>query len=40
MVEGKKTVALEIIEQMDFEVPDYLFVPVGDGCIISGVAKL
>ena len=39
MVEGKKTVALEIIEQMDFKVPDYLFVPVGDGCIISGVAK-
>ena len=39
MVEGKKTVALEIIEQMNFEVPDYIFVPVGDGCIISGVAK-
>jgi threonine synthase len=39
MVEGKKTVALEIIEQMNFEVPDYVFVPVGDGCIISGVAK-
>jgi threonine synthase len=39
MVEGKKTVALEIIEQMDFKVPDYIFVPVGDGCIISGVAK-
>jgi len=39
MVEGKKTVALEIIEQMNFEVPDYLFVSVGDGCIISGVAK-
>ncbi len=39
MVEGKKTVALEIIEQMDFEVPDYVFVSVGDGCIISGVAK-
>jgi len=39
MVEGKKTVALEIIEQMNFEVPDYIFVPVGDGGIISGVAK-
>ncbi len=39
MVEGKKTVALEIIEQMNFEVPDYVFVSVGDGCIISGVAK-
>lgn len=39
MVEGKKTVALEIIEQMDCKVPDYIFIPVGDGCIISGVAK-
>ncbi len=39
MVEGKKTVALEIIEQMNFDVPDYVFVSVGDGCIISGVAK-
>jgi len=32
-------VALEIIEQMNFEVPDYVFVSVGDGCIISGIAK-
>jgi len=39
MVEGKKTVALEIIEQMNFDVPDYVFVSVGDGCIISGVSK-
>ena len=39
MVEGKKTVALEIAEQMNFDVPDYVFVSVGDGCIISGVHK-
>ena len=39
MVEGKKTVALEIIEQMSFEAPDFVFVSVGDGCIISGVVK-
>jgi len=39
MVEGKKTVALEIAEQLNFNVPDYVFVSVGDGCIISGVAK-
>jgi len=39
MVEGKKTVGLEIIEQMNFEAPDYIFVSVGDGCIISGVVK-
>ncbi|MEN6387504.1 MAG: threonine synthase [Candidatus Cryosericum sp.] len=39
MVEGKKTVALEIAEQLNFEEPDKVIVPVGDGCIISGVAK-
>ncbi|HWQ21655.1 MAG TPA: threonine synthase [Clostridia bacterium] len=39
MVEGKKTVALEIAEQLHFEVPDKVIVPVGDGCIVSGVAK-
>ncbi len=39
MVEGKKTVALEIAEQMKFAAPDKVIVPVGDGCIISGVAK-
>jgi threonine synthase len=39
MVEGKKTVSLEIAEQLNFDVPDYIFVPVGDGCIISGANK-
>jgi threonine synthase len=38
-LEGKKTVAYEICEQMGYKVPDYIFVPVGDGCIISGVWK-
>ncbi len=37
--EGKKTVALEIAEQLSWEVPDWVFVPVGDGCIIGGVYK-
>ena len=37
--EGKKTVALEIAEQLNWEVPDQIFVPVGDGCIIGGVYK-
>ena len=39
MVEGKKTVALEMAEQLHFEVPDKVIVSVGDGCIVSGVAK-
>ncbi len=37
--EGKKTVSFEIAEQLEWEVPDVIFVPVGDGNIISGVWK-
>ncbi|RLG19448.1 threonine synthase, partial [Candidatus Micrarchaeota archaeon] len=37
--EGKKTAALEIMEQLNWEVPDYVIVPVGDGCIIGGLWK-
>ena len=39
MVEGKKTVGLEIAEQLDWQVPDTVLVPTGDGCIISGVYR-
>jgi threonine synthase len=39
LVEGKKTVSLELCEQMNWEVPDFVFVAVGDGCTISGVWK-
>jgi threonine synthase len=39
MSEGKKTVALEVAEQMGWRAPDRVFVPVGDGCIIGGVHK-
>jgi len=38
-IEGKKTVAFELYEQMGHQVPDRIFVPVGDGVIISGVYK-
>ena len=37
--EGKKTVAFEIAEQLQWQVPDALIVSVGDGSIISGVHK-
>jgi len=37
--EGKKTVALELAEQLDWELPDQIFVPVGDGCIMGGIYK-
>jgi threonine synthase len=39
LVEGKKTVGLEIAEQLQWEPPDTVFVPTGDGCIISGVYR-
>jgi len=39
LVEGKKTVALEICEQMDFGHIDWVVVSVGDGCTIAGVYK-
>jgi threonine synthase len=39
MSEGKKTVSYEICEQLGWEVPDAVFVSVGDGCIIGGVHK-
>lgn len=37
--EGKKTVSLEIMEQLDWQVPDYIALSVGDGCTIAGVWK-
>ncbi len=39
LVEGKKTVALEIAEQLHFEPTDWVIVSVGDGCTIGGVYK-
>ncbi|RLC61178.1 MAG: threonine synthase, partial [Chloroflexi bacterium] len=48
MSEGKKTAAYELCEQLplpatsragEWGVPDVIFVPVGDGCIIGGVHK-
>ena len=38
-LEGKKTVSFEIFGQLHEQVPDFIFVPVGDGVIISGVYK-
>lgn len=38
-IEGKKTVAYEIAEQSNWNVPDVVVVSVGDGNIISGAYK-
>ena len=37
LTEGKKTVALEIAEQLNWNVTDWVAVSVGDGCTIGGV---
>ncbi len=39
LVEGKKTCAIEIAEQLGWQVPDRIITSVGDGCIISGLYK-
>jgi threonine synthase len=39
LLEGKKTVSLEIAEQLDFTAPDFVAISVGDGCTIAGVWK-
>ncbi len=39
MAEGKKTVSLEICEGLEFDVPDWILVSAGDGCITDGVGK-
>jgi threonine synthase len=37
--EGKKTVSMEIAEQLGWQSPDFVAVSVGDGCTIAGVWK-
>ncbi len=39
LIEGKKTAGFEIIEQLDWEIPDWVIISVGDGCSIAGVYK-
>jgi len=38
-IEGKKTVSFELYSQLNQSIPDRIFVPVGDGVIISGIYK-
>ena len=38
-IEGKKSVSIELFEQLGRKIPDVVYVPTGDGCIISGVYK-
>lgn len=38
-IEGKKTVSLEVFEQLGLRAPDAVFVSAGDGVILAGVHK-
>ena len=39
LVEGKKTCALEIAQQLGWKLPDWVAVSTGDGCTIAGIYK-
>jgi threonine synthase len=39
LVEGKKTIAYEICEQLEWKAPDVVVMAVGDGCSIAGAWK-
>ena len=38
-VEGSKTLAYEVAEQLDWQVPDQLIVPVGSGAMLNAICK-
>ena len=38
-IEGKKAASIELFLQMGREVPDIIYVPTGDGCILGGIYK-
>lgn len=38
-VEGPKTMAYEVIEQLDWNPPDWIMVPTGSGCLLAGIWK-
>ncbi len=39
LLEGKKTGAMEIAIQLDWNIPDYVLVSVGDGTVVSSIYK-
>jgi threonine synthase len=38
-VEGPKTISYEIIEQLKWSLPDWIMIPVGSACLLTGVWK-
>ena len=38
-VEGSKTLAFEVLEQLNWTVPDVLVIPVGSGAMLNSICK-
>ncbi len=38
-VEGPKTITYEIVEQLGWQLPDWVMVPTGSGCLLTGIWK-
>jgi threonine synthase len=38
-VEGSKTLAFEVAEQLNWQVPDHLIIPVGSGAMLNAICK-
>jgi threonine synthase len=38
-VEGSKTLAYEVAEQLNWQLPDYLVIPVGSGAMLNAICK-
>lgn len=38
-VEGSKTLAYEVAEQLDWQIPDNLVIPVGSGAMLNAICK-
>jgi threonine synthase len=38
-IEGKKSVSFELFSELGQQIPDRIFVPLGDGVVVSGVYK-
>lgn len=38
-VEGSKTLAYEVAEQLNWQIPDYIVIPVGSGAMLNAICK-
>ena len=38
-VEGPKTMSYEVVEQLNWNLPDWVMVPTGSGCLLTGIWK-